>query len=76
SHGYGSQTDTWTLGGGVAYTPSPNVETRLAGVIGVMTSGHSGTLAGENGYVAGTDASYDFGNDLITAINGGIKIKF
>ncbi|RVD61803.1 transporter [Mesorhizobium sp. M2D.F.Ca.ET.185.01.1.1] len=76
SHGYGSQTDTWTLGGGVAYTPSPNVEIRLAGVIGVMTSGHSGTLAGENGYVAGTDASYDFGNDLITAINGGIKIKF
>ncbi|CDX28819.1 Membrane protein involved in aromatic hydrocarbon degradation [Mesorhizobium plurifarium] len=76
SHGYGAQTDTWTLGGGVAYTPSPNVEIRLAGVIGVMTSGHSGTLAGENGYVAGEDASYDFGNDLITAINGGIKIKF
>jgi long-chain fatty acid transport protein len=76
SHGYGVQTDTWTLGGGVAYTPSPNVEIRLAGVIGVMTSGHSGTLAGENGYVAGEDASYDVGNDLITAINGGIKIKF
>jgi len=76
SHGYGAQTDTWTLGGGVAYTPSPNVEVRLAGAVGVMTSGHSGTLAGENGYVAGTDASYDFGNDLVTAISGGIKIKF
>jgi long-chain fatty acid transport protein len=76
SHGYGSQTDTWTVGGGVAYTPKPNVELRLAGAIGVMTSGHSGTLAGENGYVAGTDASYDFGNDLVTAISGGLKIKF
>jgi len=76
SHGYGSQTDTWTLGGGVAYTPKPNIEVRLAGAIGVMTSGHSGTLVGENGYVAGTDASYDFGNDLVTAISGGIKIKF
>jgi len=76
SHGYGSQTDTWTLGGGVAYTPKPNIEVRLAGAIGVMTSGHSGTLAGENGYVAGTDASYDFGNDLVTAISGGLKIKF
>lgn len=76
SHGYGSQTDTWTVGGGVAYTPRPNIELRLAGAVGVMTSGHSGTLAGENGYVAGTDASYDFGNDLVTAISGGLKIKF
>lgn len=76
SHGYGAQSDTWTLGGGVAYTPRPNIEVRLAGAIGVLTSGHSGELAGENGYVAGEDASYDFGNDLITAISGGIKIKF
>ncbi|ESY70955.1 MULTISPECIES: OmpP1/FadL family transporter [Mesorhizobium] len=76
SHGYGAQSDTWTLGGGVAYTPRPNIEVRLAGAIGVLTSGHSGELAGENGYVAGEDASYDFGNDLITAFSGGIKIKF
>lgn len=76
SHGYGSQSDTWTLGGGVAYTPRPNIEVRLAGAIGVLTSGHSGTLADGNGYVAGTDVSYDFGNDLVTAISGGVKIKF
>jgi len=76
SHGYGSQTDTWTVGGGVAYTPQPNIEVRLAGAIGVLTSGHSGTVNGENGYVAGNEVSYDFGNDLVTAISGGIKIKF
>lgn len=76
SHGYGAQTDTWTLGGGVAYTPRPNIEVRLAGAIGVMTSGHSGILIGENGKVVGADASYDFGNDLVTAISGGLKIKF
>lgn len=76
SHGYGSQSDTWTIGGGVAYTPQPNVEVRLAGVIGVMTSGHSGTVIGPNGKIIGADASYDFGNDLVTAISGGIKIKF
>lgn len=76
SHGYGSQSDTWTLGGGVAYTPSPNIEVRLAGAVGVLTSGHSGTLTDENGYVAGTDVSYDFGNDLVTAISGGVKVKF
>lgn len=76
SHGFGSQTDTWTLGGGVAYTPRPNIELRLAGAIGVLTSGHSGIVAGEKGYEAGTDVSYDFGNDLVTAISGGLKIKF
>ena len=76
SHGYGSQSDTWTLGGGVAYTPTPNIEVRLAGAVGVLTSGHSGTITDENGYVAGTDASYDFGNDLVTAISGGVKVKF
>ncbi|AZO37899.1 transporter [Mesorhizobium sp. M2A.F.Ca.ET.037.01.1.1] len=76
SHGYGSQTDTWTLGGGVAYTPRPNIELRLAGAIGVLTSGHSGIVNGENGYQAGTEVSYDFGNDLVTAISGGLKIKF
>lgn len=76
SHGYGSQTDTWTLGGGVAFTPKPNIEVRLAGAVGVLTSGHSGALAGESGYVAGTDVSYGFGNDLVTAISGGLKIKF
>ncbi|TJW42527.1 MAG: transporter, partial [Mesorhizobium sp.] len=54
----------------------PNIELRLAGAIGVLTSGHSGTLTDENGYVAGTDVSYDFGNDLVTAISGGVKIKF
>ncbi|TPI15809.1 transporter [Mesorhizobium sp. B4-1-3] len=76
SHGYGAQTDTWTLGGGVAYTPQPNIEVRLAGAIGVMTSGHSGIVNGPDGFQAGTDASYDFGNDLVTAISGGLKIKF
>lgn len=76
SHGVGSQTDTWTLGGGVAYTPTANIEVRLAGAVGVLTSGHSGTLTDENGYEAGTDVSYDFGNDLVTAISGGVKIKF
>jgi long-chain fatty acid transport protein len=76
SHGVGSQTDTWTLGGGVAYTPTQNVEVRLGGAVGVLTSGHSGTLTDENGYTAGTDVSYDFGNDLVTALSGSVKVKW
>jgi long-chain fatty acid transport protein len=76
SHGVGSQTDTWTVGAGASYTPTPAIELRLGGAIGVMTSGHSGTLTDENGYEAGTDVSYDFGNDLVTAISGSVKIRF
>jgi len=42
----------------------------------VLTSGHSGVLTDENGHPAGIDVSYDFGSDLVTAISGGLKIKF
>ncbi|RVB99523.1 transporter, partial [Mesorhizobium sp. M7A.F.Ca.CA.002.15.2.1] len=58
------------------YTPKPNIEVRLAGAVGVLTSGHSGIVIGENGKIIGDDATYDFGNDLVTAFSGGIKIKF
>ena len=37
--GMGTQTDTWTLSGGGAYTPNKNVELRLGGAVGVLTSG-------------------------------------
>ncbi|WP_438748707.1 OmpP1/FadL family transporter [Pararhizobium sp. O133] len=66
SHGYGNQTDTWTLGTGVSYTPTENVELRLAGAIGVLTSGSS----------VGEDVSYDFGTDLVSAISTSLKVKF
>jgi long-chain fatty acid transport protein len=57
SHGYGAQTDTWTVGTGVSYTPTANVEFRLAGVAGVMTSGSSGEVTYQ-GDVIGDDVSY------------------
>lgn len=66
SHGYGNQTDTWTLGTGVSYTPTENVELRLAGAIGVLTSGSS----------VGEDVSYDFDTDIVTAISTSLKVKF
>ncbi|AXV15290.1 long-chain fatty acid transporter [Neorhizobium sp. SOG26] len=75
SQGYGTNTDTWTLGLGAAYTPNENVEFRLAGVIGVVTGGESGpvTLGGE---AYGTRARYDFGDDLVTAISTSVKVRF
>ncbi|WP_025659095.1 OmpP1/FadL family transporter [Rhizobium sp. IBUN] len=75
SHGYGSQTDSWTVGVGAAYNPTDNIEWRLAGALGVLTSGSSGVLV-ENGVPYGTDVSYDFGNDLVAAVSTSIKVKF
>ncbi|MQW87160.1 OmpP1/FadL family transporter [Sinorhizobium saheli] len=75
SHGYGTQTDTWLLGTGVSYTPTQNVEIRLAGSAGIMTSGSSGPV-NFNGEVIGDDVSYDFDNDFVGAISTSLKVKF
>ncbi|WP_026623272.1 long-chain fatty acid transport protein [Ensifer sp. WSM1721] len=75
SHGYGTQTDTWLLGTGVSYTPTQNVEIRLAGSAGIMTSGSSGAV-NFNGEVIGDDVSYDFDNDFVGAISTSLKVRF
>ncbi|KQZ98448.1 long-chain fatty acid transporter [Mesorhizobium sp. Root157] len=76
SQGFGTQTDTWAFGGGLSYTPTENIEWRVGGAIGVLTSGHSGVVVGKDGYVAGSDVSYDFDNDLVTALSTSLKVKF
>ncbi|MDP9837921.1 long-chain fatty acid transport protein [Neorhizobium huautlense] len=75
SEGFGTQTDTWTVGTGVSYTPTENVEFRLAGVLGILTSGSSREVM-INGEPAGDDVHYDFGNDLVAAISTSVKVKF
>jgi long-chain fatty acid transport protein len=75
SQEYGAQSDTWALTTGVAYSPNKNVEIRLAGVIGIMTSGSS-TKMTVDGNDIGDEVDYDYGNDLVTAINASLKIKF
>jgi long-chain fatty acid transport protein len=75
SQGYGAQTDMWTLGAGIAYTPVENVEWRLAGAVGVMTGGESGTFT-YNGQVYGDDVSYDFDDDLLVAFSTSVKVRF
>ncbi len=66
SHGYGNQTDSWTLGTGVSYSPTENVELKFAGAVGLLTSGSS----------VGEDVKYDFGNDIVTAVSTSLKVKF
>ncbi|OCJ03698.1 long-chain fatty acid transporter [Rhizobium sp. AC44/96] len=75
SHGYGAQTDSWTLGVGAAYSPTENIEWRVAGALGILTSGSSGAIT-QNGITYGDDVSYSFGNDLIAAVSTSIKVKF
>ncbi|MBP2238044.1 long-chain fatty acid transport protein [Sinorhizobium kostiense] len=75
STGIGAQTDTWTLGAGVSYTPTENVELRFAGAAGILTSGSSGTKTYQ-GETYGTDVAYDFDNDFVGAISTSLKVKF
>ncbi|NKL13692.1 transporter [Rhizobium leguminosarum bv. viciae] len=75
SQGYGAQTDSWTLGLGAAFTPTEHIEWRVAGAVGVLTSGSSGVLT-QNGVTFGDDVSYSFDNDLVAALSTSLKIKF
>ncbi|MDQ6437917.1 OmpP1/FadL family transporter [Mesorhizobium sp. LHD-90] len=62
----GTQSDTWTLSAGAAYTPNQNVEVRFGGALGVLTSGSS----------ADDQVTYSYGNDLVSALSGTLKVKF
>ncbi|MBP2549074.1 long-chain fatty acid transport protein [Neorhizobium galegae] len=75
SQGFGAQTDTWLFGAGVAYQPNKTVEIRLAGVLGILTGGSSGTVS-LNGVTYGDDLSYNFKDDVVAAVNTSLKVRF
>jgi len=75
SQGFGSQTDTWALGVLGSYSPTKNVEFRLAGVLGLMTGGSSRTVT-INGERYGEKANYDFDDDLVAAVSTSVKFRF
>lgn len=75
STGIGTQTDTWLLSSGLAYTPTDKVELRFGGAIGWLTSGSSGTVV-RDGTTFGSDVSYDFDDDLVGALSAAAKIRF
>ena len=74
STGLGTHTDTWTLGAGVSYAATENIEFRVGGAVGLLTSGSSGPVV-RDGETYGR-AEYDFDNDLVTAISTSLKVKF
>ena len=76
STGLGTETDTWVMAGGAAWTPNSNVELRFGGAIGIMQGGSSGVVVDDEGNEFGTDVSYDFGDDLISALSLTFALKF
>ncbi|MFN7102774.1 MAG: OmpP1/FadL family transporter, partial [Pseudorhizobium sp.] len=75
SQDFGTQTDTWTLGVGTAYTPTKNVEFRVAGALALLTGGSSNavTLDGER---YGQRANYTFGDDIAAGLSTSLKVRF
>ncbi|MEQ8479062.1 MAG: outer membrane protein transport protein [Hoeflea sp.] len=69
----GSQTDTWTVSGGVAHEFSENAELRVGGAIGLLTSGSSMPAPGGD---AANNVTYSFGNDVVYALSGALKVNF
>jgi long-chain fatty acid transport protein len=75
SQEYGSQSDTWVFTTGVAYSPTKNVEIRLAGVLGWMSGGDSSAQV-TDGVVIGNEATYKYDSDLVAALSTSLKVKF
>ncbi len=75
--GLSAQTDTWTVSGGVAYTPTQNIELRFGGRAGRTHQRHPiHPVVGSDGVTYGTDYTADFGNDLVSAISTSLKVKW
>jgi long-chain fatty acid transport protein len=72
---YGAQSDTWLFTTGVAYAPTKNVEIRLAGVLGLLTSGDSKSMV-VDGQTIGDEATFDYGSDLVAAVSTSLRVKF
>jgi long-chain fatty acid transport protein len=75
SQEFGVQSDTWLFTTGLAYTPTENVEFRLAGVVGILTSGDS-TSSTIDGVAVGDEADYEYDNDLVTALSASVRVRF
>lgn len=76
STGLTTQTDTWLLSSGVAWSPNKNVELRVGGAVGMLTSGSYGETSCPRTQGCGTDVEYDFGDDFVSALSVSGKIKF
>ncbi len=70
----GTQTDSWTLSGGLNYKEGENIEIRVGGAVGILEGGQSTALP--NSIDQANAVSYEFDADLLLAVTGGVKYKF
>lgn len=70
----GYQTDSWNFGAGGSWTPSKNVELRLGGSVGVLTSGTS--TVDPDGSDRANAITYSFDDDMVYAGTASLRIKF
>jgi len=73
--GLTSQTDVWLFGLGTNYKPTENVEFRLAGAAGMLTSGYLDDSVVDN-QPSPTGSKGEFGNDFVGALSLTAKVKF
>lgn len=74
--GLTSQTDVWLLGLGANYKATQNLEFRLAGAVGILTSGTlDNTPAAPNG-ASSTGSKADFGTDVVGGMTLSAKYRF
>lgn len=76
STGLTTQTDTWLLSSGVAWSPNKNVELRVGGAVGMLSSGSFGPTECVGNQPCGDKVKYDFGDDFVSALSVSGKIKF
>lgn len=74
--GLTSQTDVWLLGLGANYKATQHLEFRLAGAIGILTSGTLDNTKNANGTPNLTGSTADFGTDVVGGMTLSAKYRF
>ena len=70
----GTQSDTWTLSGGLRYTENEQLSLNIGGAIGILEGGKSG-INPNNPDPSGA-VTFEFDADVVYAISGGLNYKF
>lgn len=74
--GLTSQTDVWLLGLGANYKATEHLELRLAGALGILTSGTLDNTKNANNTSNPTGSKAAFGTDVVSGITVSAKYRF
>ncbi|MEM8650601.1 MAG: outer membrane protein transport protein [Pseudomonadota bacterium] len=70
----GTQTDTWTLSGGLRYKEGENFRVNIGGAIGILEGGSSAINPANPD--PSSAVTFDFDADIVYAITAGAKLRF